>query len=112
MDQRIQTRFVEANGLTFEVDQCGDGERLALCLHGFPECSYSWRHQLPMLGGAGFLAWAPNLPGYGRTSRPRRIQDYALEHLLSGVVGLIDAANKRSTLLIGHDWGGAIAWNV
>jgi pimeloyl-ACP methyl ester carboxylesterase len=110
MTHAIRTSFVRANGLTFEVDQCGDGERLALCLHGFPECAYSWRHQLPMLARLGYTAWAPNLRGYGRSSRPRRIADYALRHLLDDVAGLIKAAGKRSTLLLGHDWGGAIGW--
>ncbi len=107
----IQTRFVNANGLTFEVDQCGDGDRLALCLHGFPECSFSWRHQLPLLARLGYTAWAPNLRGYGRTTRPSHIGDYALAHLRADLAGLIDAADKPSTLLIGHDWGGAIAWS-
>lgn len=110
MQPIIQTRFVKANGLTFEVDQCGDGDRLALCLHGFPECAYSWRHQLPMLASLGYTAWAPNLRGYGRSSRPARLSDYAMRHLLADVAGLIDAAGKRSTVLIGHDWGGAIGW--
>lgn len=99
-----------ANGLTFEVDHCGDGDRLALCLHGFPECSFSWRYQLPLLARLGYTAWAPNLRGYGRSSRPKRVDDYAMKHLCSDVSGLIDAAGKRSTLLIGHDWGAAIAW--
>ncbi len=107
----IQTRFVQANGLTFEVDQCGDGDKLALCLHGFPECSFSWRYQLPLLARLGYTAWAPNLRGYGHTTRPRYVGDYALSHLIADVAGLIDAAAKRSTLLIGHDWGGAIAWS-
>jgi epoxide hydrolase 4 len=111
MEPLIRTQFVQANGLTFEVDQCGDGDRLALCLHGFPECSYSWRYQLPLLAKLGYTAWAPNLRGYGRTTRPAYIRDYALPHLHADVAGLIDAAGKRSTLLIGHDWGGAIAWN-
>lgn len=106
----IQTRYVRANGLTFEVDQCGNGERLALLLHGFPECSFSWRYQLPLLARLGYTAWAPNLRGYGRSSRPRRVADYALTHLISDVAGMIDAAGKQSTLLIGHDWGGAIGW--
>src|SRR5579862_10013642 len=79
--------FVEANGLSFEVDHCGDGDRLALCLHGFPECSYSWRHQLPILAKLGYMAWAPNLRGNGRTSRPPQIKDYTLDHLLADVVG-------------------------
>jgi pimeloyl-ACP methyl ester carboxylesterase len=106
----IQTSFIRANGLTFEVDHCGDGDRLALCLHGFPECAYSWRNQLPMLARLGYTAWAPNLRGYGRSSRPPRLNDYAMKHLITDVAGLIDAAGKRSTLLIGHDWGGAIGW--
>src|SRR5437868_10501761 len=112
MESRITTCFVQANNLTFEVDQCGDGDRLALCLHGFPECSFSWRNQLPMLARLGYTAWAPNLRGYGRSSRPPRLADYALRHLLADVAGLIDAAGKRSTVLIGHDWGGAIGWNL
>ena len=45
----IKTAFIPANGLTFEVDQCGDGRKLALCLHGFPESKFSWRHQMPLL---------------------------------------------------------------
>lgn len=111
METPIQTSLVPANGLIFEVDQCGDGDRLALLLHGFPECSYSWRWQLPLLARLGYTAWAPNLRGYGRSSRPLRVQDYALPHLRADVAGLIDAAGKRTTLLIGHDWGGAIAWS-
>jgi pimeloyl-ACP methyl ester carboxylesterase len=112
MEPVIHTRFVQANSLSFEVDQCGDGDRLALCLHGFPECSYSWRHQLPVLARLGYTAWAPNLRGYGRSSRPSRVRDYGMPNLLADVAGLIDAAGKRSTVLIGHDWGGAIGWNL
>ncbi|MBI1832851.1 MAG: alpha/beta hydrolase, partial [Planctomycetes bacterium] len=108
----VTTTFVPANGRRFEVDQCGDGDRLALCLHGFPECSFSWRYQLPLLARLGYTAWAPNLRGYGRSSRPTRINDYALDHLVADVAGLIDAAGKRSTVLIAHDWGAALAWNL
>jgi pimeloyl-ACP methyl ester carboxylesterase len=112
MSTAIRTEFIRANGLTFEVDICGDGERLALCLHGFPECAYSWRQQLPLLARLGYTTWAPNLRGYGRSSRPRRVSAYTLAHLCDDVAGLIDAAGKRSTLLIGHDWGGAISWSI
>ncbi|MEE9606363.1 MAG: alpha/beta hydrolase [Myxococcota bacterium] len=89
---------------------CGEGERLALCLHGFPECGYSWRFQLPLLAKLGYLAWAPDLRGYGESERPPRMQDYAIERLLDDVAGLIDASGCRSTLLVGHDWGAIIAW--
>jgi pimeloyl-ACP methyl ester carboxylesterase len=110
-DPAIETRFVPANGLTFEVDVCGDDDRLALLLHGFPECSYSWRHQMPFLARLGYTVWAPNLRGYGRSSKPPRVLDYAMPHLVADVAGLIDAAGKKSTLLVGHDWGGGVGWH-
>jgi len=110
MDDDIGIQFVEANGLNFEVHTCGDGDRLALLLHGFPEQAYSWRHQMPLLSRLGYTVWAPNLRGYGRSSRPAHVQDYLMGRLLADVAGLIDAADKRSTLLVGHDWGGMLAW--
>ena len=108
----IETHTVKANNLVFEVDMCGTGKRLALCLHGFPELAFSWRYQLPLLAQLGYRAWAPNLRGYGRTSRPPLISDYTIDHLVADVVGLIDAAKPQSVLLVGHDWGGAVAWQT
>ena len=106
----VRTRFVDANGLQFEVDECGQGSRFALCLHGFPECAFSWRHQLPRLARLGYRVWAPNLRGYGRTSRPAGVDAYHIDRLVDDVVGLIDAAGATETLLVGHDWGGGVAW--
>lgn len=110
-DHLITTQFVKANGLTFEVDQCGNGEKFALLLHGFPESKFSWRFQLPMLAQLGYRVWAPNLRGYGKSARPKKIADYHIDHLVADVAGLIDAAGAKETLLISHDWGGAIAWH-
>jgi epoxide hydrolase 4 len=109
-DEVIRTEFVEANGLRFEVDKCGSGDKLALCLHGFPELNYSWRYQLPMLAGAGYEAWAPNLRGYGATSRPLGIESYHIDRLMDDVAALIDASGKHSVVIIAHDWGAIIAW--
>ncbi|MEX1237944.1 MAG: alpha/beta hydrolase [Pseudomonadales bacterium] len=109
-DERIETIFVEANDLRFEVDQCGDSDRLALCLHGFPEHSFSWRYQLPMLAELGYKAWAPNLRGYGRSSRPLFVEDYRMPKLLDDIAGLIDASGCKEVVLIAHDWGAVIAW--
>jgi pimeloyl-ACP methyl ester carboxylesterase len=80
VDDRIRTEFVEANHLRFEVDMCGDGDKLALCLHGFPEHSISWRYQLPMLAELGYKAWAPNMRGYGNSSVPMFLEDYSPEN--------------------------------
>ena len=110
-DPRIRTEFIDANGLRFEVDVCGEGDRLALCLHGFPEHSISWRHQLPMLADLGYRAWAPNLRGYGQSSRPEGMAAYSIECLMADVAGLIDASGARETVLIAHDWGAVIAWH-
>jgi pimeloyl-ACP methyl ester carboxylesterase len=114
MSNSIQTIQVEANGLRFAVDSCGSGAELALCLHGFPESRFSWRHQLPVLAEQGFTAWAPDLRGYGDSDRPRGVAAYAMQNLIADVAGMIDAAARQGiagpVTLIAHDWGGAIAW--
>jgi pimeloyl-ACP methyl ester carboxylesterase len=106
----IRHRFVEANGLRFHIAECGGGNRLALCLHGFPENWCSWRNQLPLLAELGYLAWAPDLRGYGQTDKPRGVSHYAVDHLVGDVGALIDASQAKDVVLIGHDWGGAVAW--
>ena len=88
----------------------GAGDRLALCLHGFPEHAYSWRYQMPLLARLGYRVWAPNLRGYGNTDSSREIFAYKVSTLVEDVACLIRAANPRETLLLGHDWGGLLAW--
>ena len=106
----IRTEFVETGPVRFEVDMCGEGDRLALCLHGFPEHAVSWRHQLPLLARLGYRAWAPNLRGYGNSTRPLRVEDYGIEILMDDVARLIDAAGAKEVILLAHDWGAVIAW--
>jgi len=110
VDASIEHEFVTAGGLRFHVATCGEGERLALCLHGFPECWYSWRHQMPLLAELGYRVWAPDLRGYGESERPAGPAEYAIERLIDDVAALIDASGARSTTLIAHDWGAIIAW--
>jgi pimeloyl-ACP methyl ester carboxylesterase len=101
---------VPANGITFEVATMGAGDRLALCLHGFPEHAYSWRNQMPLLAKLGYRVWAPNLRGYGGTDSPQKISAYRTKTLVEDVAGLIKVSGSKETLLIAHDWGGALAW--
>jgi pimeloyl-ACP methyl ester carboxylesterase len=110
VDASIGHEYVTAGGLRFHVATCGEGERLALCLHGFPECWYSWRHQMPLLAELGYRVWAPDMRGYGETDKPTGLAEYAIERLLDDVAALIDASGARSTTLIAHDWGAIIAW--
>ena len=107
----IGMRWVEANGLRFEVAEAGEGRHLALCLHGFPELHYSWRHQMPMLAQMGYRVWAPNMRGYGKTTRPQRMQEYRLHILAEDVAALIDASGASQVTLIAHDWGALVAWH-
>lgn len=112
MSTALESLTIEANGLSFHVDACGQGDRLALCLHGFPESAFSFRHQLPLFARLGYRAWAPDMRGYGRSSRPRGIRAYSIDKLRADVEGLIEASGAKSVVLVGHDWGGGVAWSV
>ncbi len=107
----ITTRRIQANGLSFAVDEAGDGDAVALCLHGFPESRFSWRHQLPALASAGWRAVAPDLRGYGDSDKPYGKEAYRLDHLVADAAALFDALGARRRLLIGHDWGAMVAWS-
>jgi pimeloyl-ACP methyl ester carboxylesterase len=104
------TREITANGLRFAVDEAGEGDRIALCLHGFPESRHSWRYQLPMLAQAGWHAVAPDMRGYGDSDRPPEQSAYAMDRLIEDAAALFDAYGARQRLLIAHDWGALIAW--
>ncbi|WP_300594993.1 alpha/beta fold hydrolase [Erythrobacter sp.] len=106
----VSIDFVEAGELTFEVAQAGEGDHLALMLHGFPELHFSWRHQIPLLAEMGYRVWAPNLRGYGGTSRPKGVRNYAMDKLTGDVEALIAASGAKKVTLLAHDWGAIIAW--
>lgn len=108
----IESLSLKANGLTFVADSAGDGDTIALLLHGFPESRASWLRQLPALASLGWRAVAPDLRGYGDSSRPRGKDAYRIEHLVADVAALFDTLGARRRILIGHDWGGAIAWQA
>ena len=106
----IRTRRLSTATLDFAIDEAGDGPDIALFLHGFPESKYSWRHQLPVLAAQGWHAVAPDLRGYGDTTRPLARENYRMPHLVADVAALFDALGARRRLLIAHDWGALIAW--
>ena len=110
-DPRIQTKILQIGDLEFEIDCCGQGDRLALCLHGFPEHSFSWRYQLPMLADLGYQAWAPNMRGYGNSSKPKGVSSYQLDTLVEDIAAIIEASGCKETVLIAHDWGAVVAWH-
>ena len=107
----IQHHIVETNGIRMHFAEQGTGPAVLLC-HGFPECWYSWRHQLSALGAAGFHAIAPDLRGYGQTDAPPEIERYTLLHMVGDMIGLIDALGIAQAVIAGHDWGAPVAWHA
>lgn len=85
---------------------------LVVLLHGFPELWYGWRRQIPALTEAGYFVVAPDQRGYGESDKPRHARDYSRDHLVADVVGLARALGRERLFLVGHDWGGAVAWIV
>ena len=106
-----QHRIVETNGLRMHIAEQGTGPTVLLC-HGFPECWYSWRHQLSALAAAGFHAVAPDMRGYGQTDAPPEIERYTLLHMVGDMVGLLDALGVAQAVIAGHDWGASVAWHA
>ena len=102
-------RIVETNGIRMHIAEQGRGPTVLLC-HGFPECWYSWRHQLAALAAAGFHAVAPDQRGYGQTDAPQEIERYTLLHLVGDMLGLLDALGVERAVIAGHDWGALVAW--
>jgi len=105
-------RMVNVNDVELEVSITNEGgERgLALLLHGFPELAFSWRYQITTLADAGYEVWAPNLRGYGNSSKPKNVSAYSIDKLLEDIGALIDSADRDRVVLIGHDWGAVQAW--
>lgn len=104
--QQIQT-----NGISMHVAAAGEGFPVLFC-HGFPELWYSWRHQMRALAAAGFRAIAPDQRGYGYTDAPEEIRAYSIHHLVGDLTGLLDALAIEKAVVVGHDWGGIIAWQM
>ena len=105
------TRRVD--GLDLHVAAAGPGDApLVVLLHGFPEFWYGWWRQLEALGDAGWRAVAPDQRGYGLSSKPKGVRAYALDVLAADVIALASALGDRRFTLVGHDWGGIVAWHV
>lgn len=100
--------FVETNGIRMHIAEQGQGPLIILC-HGFPECWYSWRHQLSALAEAGFHAVAPDQRGYGQTERPKPLEAYHILQLTSDIVGLVHALGEERAFIVGHDYGATVA---
>ena len=104
-------QHVNTNGIRMHVSEAGEGYPIVMC-HGFPELWYSWRHQMRAFAEVGFRAIAPDQRGYGETDAPKEVDAYTQQQLVGDIVGMLDALGISRCVIIGHDWGGAVAWNA
>jgi len=102
-------RTVAVNGVELSVIDVGTGPPIILA-HGFPELSFSWRHQIGPLAAAGHRVLAPDQRGYGRSSRPTDVADYDIVHLTDDLLGLLDDIGEERAVFVGHDWGSIVVW--
>lgn len=106
-------RFVDTNGVRLRVVEAGDqGAPVVVLAHGFPELAFTWRHQIGALADAGYHVLAPDQRGYGGSSRPDDVDAYTVAELSADVVGLLDDVGAQRAVLVGHDFGGVLAWGA
>jgi epoxide hydrolase 4 len=105
----LQHVRMQGHGVELHVVRSGDGPAVIL-LHGFPEFWYSWRHQIPALARAGYSVLAPDLRGYNLSDKPAGVAAYDLRLLVEDVAALIRASGQAPVHVVGHDWGGIVAW--
>ncbi|VIO74138.1 alpha/beta fold hydrolase [Bradyrhizobium ivorense] len=105
------SRTITANGIDMFVREAGEGPLVVLC-HGWPELSYSWRHQITALAAAGFHVVAPDMRGFGRTSAPADVGAYSIFDTVGDMVALVAALGEKQAVIIGHDWGAPVAWHA
>jgi pimeloyl-ACP methyl ester carboxylesterase len=109
--EELPSRRVATNGIELKVTEYGEGPAVVLC-HGFPELAFSWRHQVVALAAAGYRVLAPDMRGYGGSSRPADPAAYDILTIAGDLTGLLDDIGEREAVFVGHDWGAAVAWQL
>lgn len=109
IDRMVTHRYADLDRVRLHYVEAGEGP-LVVLLHGFPDFWYTWRHQIPALAAAGYRVVAPDMRGYNLSDKPRGIAPYQIEHLCGDVAGLIRHLGEERAAVVGHDWGGGVAW--
>lgn len=102
---------VAGDGLSLRVRDEGRGQPVLL-VHGFPDSSHVWRHQIDALTSAGMRAIAPDLRGFGASDKPAAVEDYAIAHSVADMLCVLDALGVERCHVVGHDWGAVVAWGL
>jgi pimeloyl-ACP methyl ester carboxylesterase len=111
--EKVDFVIIETNGIKLHTAIAGpeDGP-LVILLHGFPEFWYGWRNQIDTLVKAGYRVVIPDQRGYNLSEKPLEIREYTIDHLRDDITGLIDYLGYKKANIIGHDWGGIVAWHL
>ncbi|MDQ3634505.1 MAG: alpha/beta hydrolase [Acidobacteriota bacterium] len=109
LQNKINFDYAQVGGVRLHYATAGDGEKLVLLLHGFPEFWYSWRKQLVDLSDE-YTVVAPDMRGYNLSDKPENVSDYKIEKLVDDVTGLINHFGHKKAFVVGHDWGAGVAW--
>ncbi len=108
--ERVEHKYADSDGVSIHYALAGAGP-LIVAIHGFPDFWYTWRNQMAALEGDYRIA-AVDLRGYNRSGQPKGVENYAMPNLVADIAAVIAAEGEDSAVVVGHDWGGAIAWNV
>lgn len=109
----MKNRFDHVNGITLHALQDGEeNKEIIVFLHGFPEFSYAWHKQITFFASNGFHALAPDQRGYNLSSKPKGTKAYLIDNLVNDIALYIKRLTPNKIILVGHDWGGGVAWSV
>jgi pimeloyl-ACP methyl ester carboxylesterase len=108
---QVEHRYADSSGVKIHYAALGEG-KLVVLIHGFPDFWYSWRHQMQALVQAGYRVAAVDQRGYNLSDRPAGVDNYSMRKLVGDIAAVIAAEKRDTSIVVGHDWGGSVAWNV
>jgi pimeloyl-ACP methyl ester carboxylesterase len=105
-------KTMKIGGWNYHVSDQGSGDKVVMLVHGMPDDGSCWKYQVPALLNAGYRCIVPDTLGYGRTDRPREVEHYKVEKIISHMFEIIEKLGLKDINLVGHDWGSAITWGM
>jgi epoxide hydrolase 4 len=108
---QVEHKYADSGGVRIHYAALGAG-KLVVMIHGFPDFWYTWRHQMQALAKAGYRVAAVDQRGYNLSDKPAGVDNYSMRLLVGDIAAVIAAEKATSSIVIGHDWGGSVAWNV
>ena len=109
---QFKSNYIQLDKVKLHYIQEGNGDKVIFLLHGWPEFWYSWRYQIPALAEQGFKVIAPDLRGFNLSDKPKGVAAYSLENVGKDIAQFIDKLGIEKAHIVGHDWGGALAWHM